>query len=110
MRVFLVLLILVLVLVAVFALQNPGIITISFLNQTARTSLLAVIIGAFAAGFVAALLAGIPPWYRNRRRLREAQKEAADLRRKQAEASFPGMGPAPSGNAVSPPPGGPEEG
>lgn len=77
MNAILVLLVLVLGLVALFAVQNPGIITVNFLSVSGRTSLLAVIVTAFALGVAAAILGGVPSWLRRRRRIRELEAEVA---------------------------------
>ncbi len=77
MNAILVLLVLLLGLVALFAVQNPGIIVVNFLGLSGRTSLLAVIVAAFALGVAAALLGGIPSWLRRRRRIRDLEAELA---------------------------------
>ncbi len=91
MNAILVLLVVVLGLVALFAVQNPGIITVNFLSVSGRTSLLAVIVTSFALGVAAAFLGGIPSWMRRRRRIRELEAEIAS--RKQAPAPPPPVTP-----------------
>ena len=41
-------------LVAMFAIQNPGIVTVRFLSHSGDTSILVVIVAAFAIGVVGA--------------------------------------------------------
>ncbi len=89
MNAILLLLVLILGLVALFAVQNPGIITVNFLSLSGRTSLLAVIVAAFALGVAAAFIGGIPSWLRRRRRIRDLEAELAARK---------------SGPAASPPP------
>jgi uncharacterized integral membrane protein len=89
MQAFLIILVVVLVLVAVFAIQNPGIIMVNFFNMTVSTSLLVVIIASFGVGILAALLGGVPSWLRNRRRVKELEAERASLQSR-LEASHPG--------------------
>lgn len=81
MRAILVLIIALLALVAVFALQNPGIIPVRFLQYSASTSLLAVIVVAFAIGVLVGFLCGIPASLRRRRRIRELEAEIASPRK-----------------------------
>lgn len=77
MRAVLLILVVLLLLVAVFAIQNPGIIMVRFLHLTGYTSLLVVIAAAFGAGAVCAALCGIPGWARKRARIRELEAELA---------------------------------
>jgi len=81
MRIVLALLVLLLGLVALFAIQNPGIITVRLLNIQGDTSLLVVIVAAFGAGLLAGFLAGIPATLRRQRRVRELQQEVEALRK-----------------------------
>jgi uncharacterized integral membrane protein len=81
MRAALVLIIVLLALVAAFAVQNPGIITVTFLTFSAPTSLLVVIVAAFGIGVVVGFLFGIPASLRRRRRIRELEGELAGLRK-----------------------------
>ncbi len=90
MNAILALLVVVLGLVALFAVQNPGIIVVNFLGFTGRTSLLAVIVAAFALGVVAAFLGGIPSWLRRRRRIRDLEAELAS--RKKSTSTPPPAG------------------
>ncbi len=94
----LVLLVLVLAVVAAFAVQNPGIITVRFLNFSWSTSLLVVIVSAFAAGVLAGWLAGLPGYFRRRgettaaqKRIQELEIETAALKGKNAPPAAPGQ-------------------
>ena len=87
MKAVLLVLVVLLALVAAFAVQNPGIITLRFLQFTWDTSLLVVIVAAFAAGVTSAGLAGLPGFFRRRseagaaaRRIRELEAEVGDLK------------------------------
>lgn len=80
MKAILVLLIVVLGIVALFAVQNPGIITVNFLSLSGRTSLLVVIVVAFALGVAAGFLGGVPSSLRRRRKIRELEGELAQRR------------------------------
>ncbi len=80
-------LIVLLALVAAFAVQNPGIITVSFMQFTGDTSLLVVIVAGFGTGVLGGWLAGLPGSFRRRseasasaKRIRELEAETADLR------------------------------
>ena len=66
MKAMLLVLVVLLALVAAFAVQNPGIIVFRFLTYSGYTSLLVVIVAAFAAGMVSAGLAGLPGFFRRR--------------------------------------------
>ena len=102
MKAVLLVLVVLLALVATFAVQNPGIITLRFLQFTWDTSLLVVIVAAFAAGVASAGLAGLPGFFRRRseagaaaRRIRELEAEVGDLKNSAAAAtpSPPGKTP-----------------
>ena len=102
MKVALLVLVVLLALVAAFAVQNPGIITLRFLQFTWDTSLLVVIVAAFAAGIVSAGLAGLPGFFRRRseagaaaRRIRDLEAEVGDLRGKSGRSTPPAPGGAP---------------
>lgn len=89
MKVVLLVLVVLLAVVAAFAVQNPGIIVVRFLTYSGDTSLLVVIVAAFAAGVVSAGLAGLPGFFRRRseagaaaRRIRELEAEVGDLKGK----------------------------
>jgi uncharacterized integral membrane protein len=80
-------LIVLLALVAAFAVQNPGLITVRFMQFTGDTSLLVVIVAGFGAGVLGGWLAGLPGSFRRRseasasaKRIRELEAETADLR------------------------------
>ena len=90
-----------LALVAAFAVQNPGVIVVRFLTWSGYTSLLVVIVAAFAAGVVSAGLAGLPGFFRRRseagaaaRRIRELESEIGELKKTVAKLT-----PPPAGNA-----------
>lgn len=91
-----------LALVAAFAVQNPGIIVFRFLTFSGYTSLLVVIVVAFAAGVVSAGLAGLPGFFRRRseagaaaRRIRELEAEVGDLKGKPGGPTTPAPGGTP---------------
>jgi uncharacterized membrane protein YciS (DUF1049 family) len=98
MRISIIVLIVLLALVAAFAVQNPGIITVRFLNVTVDTSLLVVIVAGFGAGVLGGWLAGLPLFFRRRseaaaaaKRIRELEAEVGNLKKTAA----PPMPPAP---------------
>ncbi|HEY6097307.1 MAG TPA: LapA family protein [Candidatus Deferrimicrobium sp.] len=102
MKAVLLVLVVLLAFVAAFAVQNPGVIVVRFLTFSGYTSLLVVIVAAFAAGVVSAGLAGLPGHFRRRseagaasRRIRELEAEVGVLKGK------PG-GPTPPAPAVFP--------
>lgn len=80
--------------VAVFAVQNPGIITVRFLTLSGETSLLVVIAASFAAGAACAALCALPAWVRKRGRIRRLEEEAAALREAKAGGTPPPSTPA----------------
>jgi len=84
----LVILMLLLALVATFGLQNPGVITVRFVHLSWVTSMLGVIVAAFAAGVLGGWLTGVPGHFRRRseasaasRRIRELEAEVEQLKR-----------------------------
>jgi len=88
-------LIVLLALVATFAVQNPGIITVRFMQFREDTSLLVVIVAGFGAGVLGGWLAGLPGSFRRRseasaaaKRIRELEAEVGDLK-KAAAATTP---------------------
>ncbi|NNG47248.1 MAG: LapA family protein [Deltaproteobacteria bacterium] len=81
MRLVLILLIALMGLVAVFAIQNPGIVTVNFFNYYAETSILIVIVAAFGAGVIVGFLPGIPASFKRRRRIRELESDLAAHRK-----------------------------
>jgi len=94
-------LIVLLALVAAFAVQNPGIITVRFMQLTGDTSLLVVIVAGFGAGVLGGWLAGLPASFRRRseasaaaKRIRELEAESADLRKTVERQTPPPAGPA----------------
>jgi len=72
-------LIVLLALVAAFAVQNPGIITVRFLQFTGDTSLLVVIVAGFGAGVLGGWLAGLPGSFRRRSEAAAAAKRIRGL-------------------------------
>ena len=95
-------LVVLLALVAAFAVQNPGIIVVRFLTVSGYTSLLVVIVAAFAAGVVSAGLAGLPGFFRRRseagaaaRRIRELEAEVGALKGKPGGPTPPAPGGTP---------------
>jgi uncharacterized membrane protein YciS (DUF1049 family) len=93
----LVALVVLLAVVAAFAVQNPGIITVRFLHLSGSTSVLVVIVSAFAAGVLGGWLAGLPGYFRRRseasaarKRIQELEIEVAALQAKSAAPTAPG--------------------
>ena len=102
MKAVLLVLVALLALVAAFAVQNPGIIVFRFLTFSGYTSLLVVIVVAFAAGVASAGLAGLPGFFRRRseagaaaRRIRELEAEVGDLKGKPGGPTPPAPGGTP---------------
>ena len=96
MKAVLIVLVVLLALVATFAIQNPGIITVRFMNLTGDTSLLVVIVGGFGAGVLGGWLAGLPGFFRRRseagaaaRRIRELEAEVGELKGKPGGSTPP---------------------
>lgn len=89
MRLVLVVLVILLGLVAVFAIQNPGIVTVSFFNYSGSTSILVVIVASFGVGVLVGILPGIPAAFRRKRRIRELESDLAASRKAQPTASPP---------------------
>jgi uncharacterized membrane protein YciS (DUF1049 family) len=94
-------LIVLLALVAAFAVQNPGIITVKFMQFRGDTSLLVVIVAGFGAGVLGGWLAGLPGTFRRRsgatvasRRIRELEAEVGDLRKTVEKLTPPSTGKA----------------
>jgi uncharacterized membrane protein YciS (DUF1049 family) len=95
MKLSMIVLIVLLAIVAAFAVQNPGIITVKFLQYSGDTSLLVVIVAGFGAGVLGGWLAGLPGFFRRRseataaaKRIRELEAEVGDLK-KAAAATAP---------------------
>ena len=83
MRLVLIVLVVLMGVVAMFAIQNPGIITVKFFTLSGETSILVVIVTAFGAGVVVGFLPGIPASFRRKRRIRELESEMATQRKPQ---------------------------
>jgi len=83
MRLVLIVLVVLMGVVAMFAIQNPGIITVKFFTLSGETSILVVIVTAFGAGVVVGFLSGIPASFRRKRRIRELESEMAAQRKPQ---------------------------
>jgi len=83
MRLVLILMIVLMGLVAIFAIQNPGIVTVKLFNYYVDTSILVVIIFAFGVGVLVGFLPGFPTAFRRKRRIRELEAELAALRKAQ---------------------------
>ncbi len=83
MRLVLILLVVLMGIVALFAIQNPGIITVKFFNYYVDTSILVVIIVAFGLGVLVGFLPGFPTAFRRSRRIKELEAELAALRKAQ---------------------------
>jgi uncharacterized integral membrane protein len=79
----LIILVVLLGVVAMFAIQNPGIVTVRFLNYSGDTSILVVIVASFGVGVLVGLLPGIPATLRRKRRIRELESDLAGLRKPQ---------------------------
>jgi uncharacterized integral membrane protein len=102
MKAVLLVLVVLLALVATFAVQNPGVIVVRFLTYSGYSSLLVVIVAAFAAGVVSVGLAGLPGFFRRRseagaaaRRIRELEAEVGDLKGKPGGPTPPAPGGTP---------------
>ncbi len=89
MRLVLVILVILMGLVSVFAIQNPGIVTVSFFNFSGSTSILVVIVVSFGAGVLVGFLPGIPTGFKRKRRIRELESENAVLRKAQPPPASP---------------------
>jgi uncharacterized membrane protein YciS (DUF1049 family) len=98
----LIVLVALLALVAAFAVQNPGVIVFRFLTFSGYTSLLVVVVAAFAAGVLGGWLAGLPGFFRRRaeaaaaaRRIRELEAEVGNLKGKPGGPPPPAPGGTP---------------
>jgi len=98
-------LIVILGLVALFTVQNPGVIHVRFLGFSGDTLLLAVIVAAFGAGVLGAGFAALPGYFRRRSETaalrRRNQELEAELSALKAKAASAGSGPTPP--ATEPP-------
>jgi uncharacterized integral membrane protein len=74
-----ILLIVLLALVAMFAIQNPGIVTVRFMSLSGDTSILVVIVAAFGVGVLGAGLASIPGQVRRRSEVTTAKQRTREL-------------------------------
>lgn len=93
----LIVLVLLLALVAAFGLQNPGEHTVRFLHLSWVTTMLGVIVAAFAAGVLGGWLTGVPGYFRRRseasaanKRIQELEIEVAALKAKVPHPVAPG--------------------
>ena len=93
----LIVLVLLLAVVAAFGLQNPGEHTVRFLHLTWVTSMLGVIVAAFAAGVLGGWITGVPGYFRRRseasawkKRIQELEIEVAALKAKLPPTAAPG--------------------
>lgn len=75
----------ILAVVAVFALQNPAVVTVRFLNFEADASVLVVILVAFAAGVFSGILALLPSSIRKSGRMRKMGAELRSLEKRSAK-------------------------
>lgn len=119
----LILLGIVLAAVAVFALQNPAVVTIRFLNLEVDASVLVVILVSFAAGVFSGILVLLPSSIRKSGRMRRMGSELRSLEKQQSREaarsramggaspteSQPGHGPATPTGTTSPTAGAPGE-
>jgi uncharacterized membrane protein YciS (DUF1049 family) len=101
MKLSMIVLIALLALVATFAVQNPGIITVKFLQYRGDTSLLVVIVAGFGAGVLGGWLAGLPGFFRRRteaagaaKRIRELEAEVGELKKTVGKMTPPDAGAA----------------
>ncbi len=69
----------ILAVVAVFALQNPDVVSIRFLNLSGEASVLVVILIAYAVGVLSGVLALVPSSVRKSARLRKLRSEVKTL-------------------------------
>jgi uncharacterized integral membrane protein len=81
MRLILIVLVILMGLVAMFAIQNPGIVKVNFFNYYAETSILVLIVVAFGGGVLVGFLPGIPSSIRRKRRIRELESDLATHRK-----------------------------
>src|SRR5665648_672173 len=86
----------ILAVVAIFALQNPAVVTLRFLNLSTDASVLVVILLAFAAGVFVGILALLPSSIRKSGRLRKAASELRGMQ-KRDEVRDRRTGSAPTG-------------
>ncbi|MHB9150219.1 MAG: LapA family protein [Thermoleophilia bacterium] len=88
----------ILAIVGVFALQNPAVVTLRFLNLSTEASVLVVILLAYAAGVFSGILALLPSSIRKSGRLRKASSELRALQKREAAQA---AGPGPLREAVA---------
>lgn len=79
MKVSMIVLIVLLALVALFTVQNPGVITVRFLAYSGNTLLLVVVVASFAAGVAGAGLAGVSGYFRRRSEAAAAKRKIGEL-------------------------------
>ncbi|MBV9080392.1 MAG: LapA family protein [Elusimicrobia bacterium] len=66
---------------AVFALQNPTVVDLRFINLHFSGSVALLLILSFVAGFVSKWLLGLPAAFRRRRTHTDLKRRVADLER-----------------------------
>lgn len=81
MRLVLIILVILMGVVSVFAIQNPGIVTVNFFAYSGSTSILVVIVASFGAGVIVGFLPGIPTGFKRKRRIRELESDLATHRK-----------------------------
>jgi uncharacterized integral membrane protein len=81
MRLVLIVLVVLMGVVAMFAIQNPGIVKVNLFNYYAETSILVLIVAAFGGGVIVGFLPGIPASMRRKRRIRELESDLAAHRK-----------------------------
>jgi putative membrane protein len=81
MRAALLLIVVLLSVVAIFAVQNPGIINVRFLGFSWSTSLLVIVVLSLAIGVIVGILGSIPSSVRRARKIRELAGEIDSLRK-----------------------------
>ena len=67
------------ILVAVFAIQNAGVVEISFLGWTWQASLALVVLATFGVGILIGYLASLPSTFRKGKELRHQKQKVAAL-------------------------------
>ena len=91
----LVVVVLLLAVVVAFGLQNPGEHTVRFLHLSWVTSMLEVIVAAFAAGVLGGWLVSLPGYFRRRSGISTANKRIQELEIEVAALKSRPIPPAP---------------